>query len=203
MYLIVALLLLMLFAVITICYRKNYSLSVDNRISIWVSEHRTSFMTSMMYAFSWIGGPMGTLIVGVLFLLINPLRQYYFIPLVLAGAISALINRVLKESFDRDRPIYEQLVMEKGFSFPSGHSMVNASLYSLVCFLTYYHRFENIQFIVLIFTIVMIIGIGISRIYLGVHYFTDVVAGWSLGIAITLLYMTMVNLHWIPQFPLF
>lgn len=82
----------------------------------------------------------------------------------------------------RERPDILRLIPIDGYSFPSGHSIISVSFYGYL--MTYFieHSKKNILFLPGVF---FILGIGFSRIYLGVHYFSDVLAGYSLG-ALTL-----------------
>lgn len=101
------------------------------------------------------------------------------VPVVALGSIS--LNLVLKHLFERPRPLMP-LVHASGLSFPSGHSMIAASFYGLIIYLVW----KNVKSPALRNTLVLlltlfIILIGFSRIYLRVHYATDVLAGFSAG----------------------
>lgn len=104
---------------------------------------------------------------------------------VLATAGGYGINSALKEHFERGRPeVVPHLVEEISMSFPSGHSMVGAATYLTLGVLlgqTVARRREKIYFIAT--ALVLSFLIGVSRVYLGVHYPTDVLAGWAAGIA--------------------
>jgi undecaprenyl-diphosphatase len=113
-------------------------------------------------------------------------KQYGMLFLVLAAVIGgAVIDLELKELFSRIRPqIIPNLIPEKSFGFPSGHSMMSTIIYlslaSLIARLQVRWRDKIYIISVAIFLSFMI---GISRLYLGVHYPTDVLGGWSLGLA--------------------
>jgi|ERR1035438_65863 undecaprenyl-diphosphatase len=112
-------------------------------------------------------------------------KKYSMLFLVLAAVIGgAVIDLELKELFSRVRPqIIPNLIPEKSFGFPSGHSMMSTIIYlslaSLIARLQVRWRDKIYIISVAIFLSFMI---GISRIYLGVHYPTDVLGGWSLGL---------------------
>ncbi|MHC2993793.1 phosphoesterase PA-phosphatase [Pontibacter sp. HJ8] len=102
------------------------------------------------------------------------------VPVVALGSIS--LNLVLKYFFDRDRPDMP-LVEASGLSFPSGHSMIAASFYSLIIYLTWKHvESKPLRNLLVVLLIIFILLIGFSRIYLRVHFATDVVAGIAAGI---------------------
>ncbi|MNI69722.1 Undecaprenyl-diphosphatase BcrC [compost metagenome] len=96
------------------------------------------------------------------------------------GIGSSLLNSLLKLWFHRERPTIHRLIEQEGFSFPSGHSMAAFSLYGGVAYLLWRHlprRWERVMLI--LFTVLMTGGIGWSRIYLGVHYPSDVIGGYA------------------------
>lgn len=90
---------------------------------------------------------------------------------------------VLKSLIGRPRPVADYLVEVGGHSFPSGHSLGAAAIYFLVAFLVVRH-FRNTlsRALMLAATTILVTLIGLSRLYLGVHYFSDVVSGLSFGL---------------------
>lgn len=102
------------------------------------------------------------------------------VPVVALGSIS--LNLVLKYFFARQRPDMP-LVEASGLSFPSGHSMIAASFYSLIIYLTWKHvESKPLRNLLVALLVIFILLIGFSRIYLRVHFATDVVAGFAAGI---------------------
>ncbi|MCI1696305.1 phosphatase PAP2 family protein [Aneurinibacillus aneurinilyticus] len=97
----------------------------------------------------------------------------------------ALLNGILKFIFRRTRPDIEHLVEVGGYSFPSGHAMVSAAFYGMLGYLLWINLRERsklkLSWCVVVLTLTLIIAIGISRIYLGVHFPSDVVAGFAAG----------------------
>ena len=109
-------------------------------------------------------------------------------------ACSGLLNQILKRIVQRPRPTEYRLIEENGYSFPSGHSMVSAAFYGFFLYLIFknvknkYIKWSSISFLSL-----LIILIGISRIYLGVHYTSDVMAGFVISISYLVIFTSIVN----------
>jgi undecaprenyl-diphosphatase len=94
-----------------------------------------------------------------------------------------VLNMVLKTIFQRSRPDIEHLVEAGGYSFPSGHAMVSAAFYGMIGYIVWvnlYHRGLPAWPAVLL-TPLLILAIGVSRVYLGVHFASDVLAGFAAG----------------------
>lgn len=122
-----------------------------------------------------------TLVLLVLVLLKRKIEASSLLICLLGGNI---LNEALKHIFMRTRPEFFRVIQETGYSFPSGHAMVALCFYGMFAFLIA-RNFSSWQtrFIVFIIAGVFITAIGISRIYLGVHYPTDVLAGFTAGTA--------------------
>lgn len=115
---------------------------------------------------------------------------------VLVGA--GFLNVTMKELYSRARPSQiEPLVEIGGYSFPSGHSMGSVIVYGGILFLiARFIRSKQIKFLISLVIPLLIISIGISRIYLGVHFPTDVLGGFSLGLAWILLSISLLGLKY-------
>ena len=108
--------------------------------------------------------------------------------------LSALVNFSLKQVLQRPRPVEHRIIDESGYSFPSGHSMVSMAFYGFLIYLIHKNVKNNYLrtgLIVLLF--LLIISIGISRIYLGVHYTSDVLAGFLVAISYLILFVHAVK----------
>lgn len=93
-----------------------------------------------------------------------------------------LINTLIKYIIRRDRPVGHRLVSEKGYSFPSGHSMVGFAVYTFLIYLVYRNvKNKALKITLIILLSLLIFLIGFSRIYLGVHYTSDVLAGYLIS----------------------
>ena len=137
-----------------------------------------------------------TVIMGIITSMCTPTTMLYIVLLCLLlfknkrigiGITFALLfsggtNLILKAIFSRQRPIQYMLIDESGYSFPSGHSMVSIAFYGFLIYV-FYNVIENkkVRNIVLSLLVLLIIAIAFSRLYFGVHYPTDVLAGLTLG----------------------
>jgi membrane-associated phospholipid phosphatase len=123
----------------------------------------------------------GTCLLGFWFAKRKCWNQLIFLFLTVGGG--ALFNLILKQIFLRPRPVFPQaFLVDSGYSFPSGHTMISLVFYGAVAFLvllTLKKRWNKF-FVVLGFILISAL-IGFSRLYLGVHYLTDVLAGWAAG----------------------
>lgn len=104
------------------------------------------------------------------------------------------LNQILKYILQRPRPTEYRLIEETGFSFPSGHSMVSMAFYGYLIYLIYkYVKNKYLKWISIVLLSTLICSIGISRIYLGVHYTSDVLGGFLISLSYLIVYTLIVN----------
>lgn len=146
---------------------------------------------------TWLGGLMADItalggatiifmITATVFFYLLIQKKYEFMWLILIATIGgALLSFGLKELFARERPpIVFHLLIVKSMSFPSGHAMMSSIVYlTQGVLLAKVQANKSLKVYILVVAVVLVFLIGISRIYLGVHYPTDVLAGWSVGLA--------------------
>lgn len=108
--------------------------------------------------------------------------------------ISTGLNLLLKNIVQRPRPNEFRLIDENGYSFPSGHSMVSMAFYGFLIYLIYkFVKSKRLKWALIIILSALIITIGISRIYLGVHYTSDVLAGFTISVSYLVIYTSIVK----------
>ena len=155
----------------------------DTAVIGFVQGLEAPWLTSIMKVFTWIGsGYVVSLIalIGfiVLFFVLRYRHQAFLLISVIAGSV--LLNSSLKNYFKRERPEIHRIMDANGFSFPSGHSMMAFALYAIIAYIAWRNVKTTMSRVVLIlFTALMIIMIGTSRIYLGVHYPSDIIGGFA------------------------
>lgn len=155
----------------------------DTAILLKINNHSNSVLDVVALSVTYMGNLLTVAImVALLSGLLARMRKWRAAAQTLftmGGAL--LLNAVLKLIFQRDRPeLWQLLTHESTYSFPSGHALASAALATLLITLSWKTRF---RIPVLIFSIAYTFSIGLSRLYLGVHYPTDVLAGWLIGAA--------------------
>jgi undecaprenyl-diphosphatase len=160
----------------TDAFDRHWALAIhhfSNRVLFWV-----------MFAFSTIGsGPcLWAAIVFAGLLAIRRGRWPLFVVLAANGVLVQLINVGLKYWFVRARPtLFDEITRPATFSFPSGHSMSAVQVWGAIAAVLIAMHPER-RAVYVTGAVTLILGIGLSRVYLGVHWPTDVLAGWAAGL---------------------
>jgi len=146
---------------------------------------RTSWFDKLMLTITSLGNHQ-VLIPANLFLIagfiISKDQNNYIIAVLLVSLSSLLLMFILKRVFRRQRPLTQLLFQAKGLSFPSGHAMMSIAFYGLLLHMLFHTGINPTLYIPLsIAIILLIIAIGFSRVYLQVHYASDVLAGFVIG----------------------
>ena len=119
-------------------------------------------------------------IVGIVLLITRKFANALTLIIVTSGGIG--LNVWLKNIFGRVRPaLWERIVDAGNYSFPSGHAMVSLVVYGFIGYLLI-ANFRSWSSVIFILTTLLILAIGFSRLYLGVHWLTDVIAGYAAGL---------------------
>ena len=114
--------------------------------------------------------------------------------------IITVLNQLLKRILQRPRPTEFRIIEETGYSFPSGHSMVSMAFYGYLIYLIYkYVENRYVKWISIVLFSILICSIGVSRIYLGVHYTSDVLGGFLVSISYLILFISTVNKFFIEK----
>lgn len=175
-----------------VAFYQMSSLLLDNEIKVFdekfyafVRHYASPFSDKLMLTVTYLGNRQFIIFPGlgilIYYLFIRPHRWYSIkIPAVALGSIST--NLILKELYDRARPTFNPMIEASGLSFPSGHAMFNLSFYGLLIYLIWQEvKPLPLRIAASALLFLLIVLIGISRVYLGVHYASDVLAGFSAG----------------------
>lgn len=188
----VVVLCLILFSVICYGVLSYDSLVIDTKVYSFIADNIMSDgITSVLKVITELGGVAFIVLAGVLiFMFCKKIR--WFVTFDLVGV--TLINQAIKHIVRRPRPNVLRLVEEDGYSFPSGHSMVSMAFYGIIIYLVYKNVTNKyLKWTLITLLSLLILSIGFSRIYVGVHYFTDVVGGFLLGLAYLIIYINIYN----------
>lgn len=177
---------IILFAFLALYIQAGYSIRFENWVYAEVVEHMSPLLTNIIRTITHLGDPIIVTSITILLVIIPKTRKKIGYPMAAAVVVSESLNLILKEIFARQRPNILQLVNETTYSFPSGHAMINTTVYTMLgIFAIKYIRSKKIKIPVIIMCIIMPLIISFSRVYLGVHYAGDVLGGMLLGFAVT------------------
>lgn len=163
----------------------------DNKALAFIAGHVSNINTGVMEWFTFLGTHTflipANLLLTAWFLFIKK-RHWYSIKIPAVALSSLLLMFILKLIFRRDRPMNPLLAAAKGFSFPSGHALMSVTFYGLIILIVWQNVKQTwLKWTLSVFLVLLIIVIGLSRVYLRVHYASDVLAGFSVGLVWLLL----------------
>jgi membrane-associated phospholipid phosphatase len=179
---------------------RNQLQNFDDNFTAYVQSFASPGMDTFMKSITFMGNfefmIFPFFLVFIYFLFIKPHRWFSIkVPVVAVGSITT--NLILKRIYERPRPEIEHLVQASGLSFPSGHAMFSFSFFGLLIYICW-HFIKNKFWrnVVSMLLLTLTILIGISRVYVGVHYPSDVLAGFSAGLfwlLISLMIITIIE----------
>jgi undecaprenyl-diphosphatase len=160
----------------------------DNSVRAWVISHQNPIIYKVAYVITWIGSP------AVMVLLAVAAGVWFYGRkgrskagvVIAAPAVGGLLSGVIKVLFGRVRPAGSAILNEKSFSFPSGHAATSAAVVVTLCYVMAREGMIS-------WTTAVVVGggipliVGLTRIYLDVHWTTDVIGGWAVGLFVAAL----------------
>lgn len=164
---------------------------------IFIEKLRNDKLTTFMKLATKLSNPEVMIVIAIISILfciklIKNKKLSLGIILNLAGI--TIINQILKFIFRRERPTGYRLIEMSGYSFPSGHAMASLAFYGLLIYITKrLVKNKYLKILLITLNIAIIILIGVSRIYLGVHYLSDVLTGYSISIIYLLITTKLLN----------
>ncbi|MVM33704.1 phosphatase PAP2 family protein [Spirosoma sp. HMF4905] len=157
---------------------------VDHGFTQWLFRERSTSISQLLYALTWLGSAYVTValtLVGSLVLYRQKKGRNIIILWILMAGVGLFVQ-VGKRTFIRARPTEVAYYTESGYSFPSGHSATAMTLYGLLGYwLVRGRRRIRNRWLVGLSAVGLILVVGFSRIYLGVHFLSDVLGGYLLG----------------------
>lgn len=184
------------FVAITILVLTNNITSFDNTIYQSIYGHHNQYLDFFFTNCTHIGDTIPVIIIAVILLLI--FRKWEDrMKIGFSLALTVAINQLLKIIIARPRPPLERrLITQSGYSYPSGHSMVSLCIYGVLIYFAI-TKIQNkvLKIIAVSLLTLMILLIGISRIYVGVHYPSDVLGGYLLTTVIIISSISLLNYH--------
>ncbi len=184
---------LFMFGVMALLVTNNWVTRFDSGVYKIITFHMSDLETSIFKIITFFASEYGVLLITLLcFIFIKDKRYCFYI--FLSAVIIVLLNYGLKTIFMRQRPVDLMIIEESGYSFPSGHAMLSLGFYGFIIYvirrLDINSNLKNVLTILLCFLIVLI---GSSRIYLGVHYPSDILAGYFVSSAFLILYTEVIG----------
>jgi len=171
------------FCLLAVAVMSGTTAGFDTATLEWINTHASPFFDTFFVAISNLGDVIFVIFVGLLLLAyLLYTKQYHKALFVVLGiGLSALFNVILKGIFERTRPdLWEWLAIETSYSFPSGHATASMAL-ALCCVAILWRT--KWRTVTITSASAYVLLIGFSRLYLGVHYPTDILGGWLLSLA--------------------
>lgn len=177
---------LLLFTVVMILVLNNSLTLFDNTIYNFLISKRCDFLDIYFKTITKLGNTVPVLLI-VIILLIT-LNKKDKILLGSSAVLSVVINTILKNIVERPRPDHLRLITQGGYSFPSGHAMISICVYgTLIYIINKNIKNKLLKTLLTMLLLIIIISIGLSRIYVGVHYPSDILGGYLLSLTIVII----------------
>lgn len=177
---------LLLFTIVMILVLNNSITLFDNTIYNFLISKRCDFLDTYFKTITKLGNTVPVLLI-VIILLIT-LNKKDKILLGSSAVLSVVINTILKNIVERPRPDHLRLITQGGYSFPSGHAMISICVYgTLIYIINKNVKNKLLKTLLTMLLLIIIISIGLSRIYVGVHYPSDILGGYLLSLTIVII----------------
>lgn len=172
---------------------ENQIWKFDNEVYTFISKFISNPVTAFFKVVTNLSGAFFIIVLTMLLMLGIKNKKYGKYIIINLASIT-ILNVVLKYIVQRPRPTEFRIINETGYSFPSGHSMVSMAFYGFLIYLVYHYVQNKYLKWALCTSLTLLIPIiGISRIYLGVHYTSDVIGGFCVSIAYLMLYTKIIS----------
>lgn len=182
------------FALVLVCVLTESTAGFDDPVREWFYSIRGPALTSVAITITTLANKYVIIGLCLLLLIIPRTRMSFGVPLS-AGALGVtILNSIIKHLVQRTRPEVLHLVTEHGHSFPSGHSITSLFFYGMAVWLVWqYVDNRLLKWILTVLLAIPMLLIGPTRVYLGVHYPTDVLGAWCLAVAAIILEIEIIS----------
>lgn len=183
--------LIISFILLLVLVELEKTINIDTKFYNFIMKIKSDELTNIVKIITNLGDTF-IIITGIIICFLLFRKKVY--PILITSNILGvvLINQTLKHLIMRPRPDFLHLVEETGFSFPSGHSMAAFGFYGYFIYLINISKLnKKIKVILTSILSIIILLIGLSRVYLGVHYISDVVAGFIMSFIYILIFTTI------------
>lgn len=183
-----AALCIIIFVILLIAVMTGSAYGFDDPVREFIYSLRSDTLTVIMKIITYMGNWQIVTLLCIVLLAIKKTRCTYGVPVAAGAIFVTVLNKVIKSIVARPRPdVSLHLIEQGGMSFPSGHAITSMFVYGMLIYLLYVglqnmqSRRDIVRIVLMIILAIPMIFVGVSRVYLGVHYPTDVLAGWCLA----------------------
>ena len=169
----------------------------DKTILLWIHSFANPTLDRIMIFITGLGNPNTVVVISTIILALLLWRKYYqeakiFLLDCLGGVV---LSYGLKLVFSKTRPdLWRSPITETSYSYPSGHALGSTILYGFLAYLLA-TRYPQFSWLIYALAGLLIFAIGLSRLYLGVHWATDIIGGYCIGFLWVMFCITMLRLH--------
>lgn len=184
---------LLIFIILSVLVLTRNDIALDSWFYSIIAKNITNNLTTVVKYLTNLGGAF--VVIGItIFVFVFFKNKKYSWYMTLNLVFITIFQVILKNIFLRQRPVNINLIEETGYSFPSGHSLTAFAFYGFIIYLickSNLNRKSKTIFIVLFSFLIFIVGV--SRIYLGVHFFTDVVGAFCFSLSYLIIYISIIS----------
>ncbi|MCI2863900.1 phosphatase PAP2 family protein [Staphylococcus hominis] len=169
----------LIFGIIAFFHESRLGKWIDNEVYEFIYASESFITTSILLGATKIGEVWAMVCLSLMLVAYLMLKRYKIEALffVITMSLSGILNPLLKNIFDLERPTLLRLIDISGFSFPSGHAMGSTSFFGSAMYIAQRRASGSTKGVIIGLCVALILLISISRVYLGVHYPTDIIAG--------------------------
>ena len=190
---IICIIFFIVFIVLAVFVLTKSDIYIDNFAYLFISKFIKHNLTNIVKWLTYIGSSVAVIGITIFTFVYFKNKKYSLFMLINLINIT-IIQIILKNIFSRNRPVDINLIDETGYSFPSGHSLTSMAFYGFIIYLIYTSKLNRrSKYIFITLFSLLILVTGISRVYLGVHYFTDILGGFTFSISYLIIYTHIIK----------